>query len=84
VPQADQTVSVLEIRPATRQYVVDRYLLPADAMSRARSLRRRIDVAACTGEAPRRAALAEGQEQIRQVLPELPNERLVYDCTAAD
>lgn len=81
VPQADQTVSVLEVRPGSRQYVVNRYLLPAEAMSRARDLRRRIDIAACTAEAPRRAALAEGQEQIRQILPELPNERLVYDCS---
>ncbi|HEY0011992.1 MAG TPA: trypsin-like peptidase domain-containing protein [Allosphingosinicella sp.] len=84
VPQGDQTVSVLEVRPGSREYVVNRYLLPAEAMSRARALRRRIDIAACTAEEPRRAALAAGQEQIRQILPERPNERLVYDCTAAD
>lgn len=83
VPQRDQTVSVLEIHPGSRQYVVNRYLLPAEAMTRARALRQRIELAACTGEAPRLAALAEGQEQIRRMLPELPNERLVYDCAAA-
>ncbi|HEX8191634.1 MAG TPA: trypsin-like peptidase domain-containing protein [Allosphingosinicella sp.] len=83
VPQADQTVSVLEVHPGSREYVVNRYLLPADAMTRARALRRRIDITACTADEPRRNALAAGQEQIRQMLPELPNERLVYDCAAA-
>jgi V8-like Glu-specific endopeptidase len=83
VPQEDQTVSVHEVRPGAREYVVNRYLLPADAMSRARALRRRIDIAACTAEDAPRRALAQGQEQIRQMLPELPNERLVYDCSAA-
>jgi V8-like Glu-specific endopeptidase len=82
VPQGDQTVSVLEVRPGNRHYVVDRYLLPAEAMARARALRQRIDLAACTAEPARIAALAQGQEQIRQILPELPNERLVYDCSA--
>ena len=83
VPQADQTVSVHEVRPGAREYVVNRYLLPADAMNRARALRRRIDIPACTAEDAPRAALAAGQEQIRQMLPQLPNERLVYDCSAA-
>jgi V8-like Glu-specific endopeptidase/uncharacterized membrane protein YqjE len=81
VPNGDQTVSVLEIRPGSRQYVVNRYLLGADAMARARALRQRIDLAVCTGEEPKIASLAQGQEQIRRMLPELPNERLVYDCS---
>jgi V8-like Glu-specific endopeptidase len=83
VPTGDQTVSVLEIDPSSRQYVVNRYLLGADAMSRARALRQRIELAACTAEEPRLAALTSGQEQIRQILPDLPNERLVYNCSAA-
>jgi hypothetical protein len=83
VPQGDQTVSVLEVHPGGRQYVVNRYLLPAEAMSRARALRRRIELAACTAEEPRMAALAAGQEEIRRILRELPNERLVYDCATA-
>jgi len=82
VPNGEQTVSVLEVRPRARQYVVTRYLLAADAMARARALRQRIELAACTADQPRLAALSQGQEQIRQILPELPNERLVYDCSA--
>ncbi|HEX8364531.1 MAG TPA: trypsin-like peptidase domain-containing protein [Allosphingosinicella sp.] len=81
VPNGEQAVSVIEIHPGARQYVVTRYLLAADAMARARALRGRIDLAQCTAEQPRIAALAEGQEQIRRILPQLPNERLVYDCS---
>jgi len=82
VPNGEQSVALLEVRPAARQYVVTRYLLAADAMARARALRQRIELAACTADQPRLAALTQGQEQIRQILPELPNERLVYDCSA--
>ena len=83
VPNGEQVVSVLEVRPGSRQYVVDRYLLAADAMARARALRQRIDLSACTADQAQLASLAEGQEQIRRMLPELPNERLVYDCSEA-
>jgi V8-like Glu-specific endopeptidase len=82
VPNGDQTVSVIEVRPANRQYVVSRYLLPADAMARARALRQRIELNACTGDPPQLASLGQAQEEIRRMLPELPNERLVYDCSA--
>ena len=83
VPNGDQTVSVLEVRPGTAQYVVNRYLLPADAMARARILRQRIELAACTSDQQEVAKLAEGQNEIRRMLPELPNERLVYDCSSS-
>lgn len=82
VPNGEQAVSVVELRPGSGQYVVNRYLLPADAMARARALRQRIELAACTREQPQLAALAEAQSQIRRILPPLPNERLVYDCSA--
>ena len=81
VPNGEQTVSVLEVHPGGRQYVVNRYLLSADAMARARSLRQRIELNVCTGDQARLASLGEGQEQIRRMLPPLPNERLVYDCS---
>jgi len=81
VPNGEQAVSVLEVRPGSRQYVVNRYLLGADAMARARALRQRIDLASCTADRSRLGALGQGLEQIRQILPDLPNERLVYDCS---
>ena len=83
VPNNEQTVSVLEVRPGSSQYVVNRYLMPAEAMDRARALRQRIELAACATDQEDVAKLAEGQAEIRRMLPELPNERLVYDCSAA-
>ncbi len=82
VPNRDQTVAVLEVRPGSREYVVNRYLLRADAMARARALRQRIALDRCTAEEAQMAELTTGLEQIRQILPDLPNERLVYDCSA--
>ncbi len=82
VPNEEQTVSVLEVRPAAGEYIVNRYLLGADAMSQARRLRRRIDLRSCTSDQRQRADLAERQQEIRRILPELPNERLVYECTS--
>jgi V8-like Glu-specific endopeptidase len=81
VPTNEQNVAVLEVHPGARQYVVTRYLLPADAMARARALRQRIDLQACTADQPRLASLAEGQNEILRILPQPPNERLVYDCS---
>jgi hypothetical protein len=81
VPNGEQSVAVLEVRPGARQYVVTRYLLPADAMARARALRQRLDLAQCTADQPQLASLAEGQNEILRSLPQLPNERLVYDCS---
>jgi hypothetical protein len=71
---------VLEFRPGSGEYVVTRYALDADAMTRVRALRRGVDVKACTPDANARTILADQQRDIGAVLPHLPNERLVYAC----
>ena len=80
VPGAEQAVSVLEFRPASGEYVVTRYLLDAQSMARVRELRRGVDIKACTADQEARTILADQQREIGQVLPRLPNERLVYRC----
>ncbi|MEA3031458.1 MAG: hypothetical protein QOG13_2783 [Sphingomonadales bacterium] len=80
VPTDQQAVSVLEFRPASGDYVVTRYLLDAATMTRARALRRDVDVKACTLDAEARTILADQQRDIGAILPSLPNERLVYAC----
>jgi V8-like Glu-specific endopeptidase len=80
VPNDEQAVSVAEFRPATGEYVVTRYLLDGQTMSRLRALRRDVDVKACTGDAEARTILADQQREIGAILPHLPNERLVYAC----
>ena len=82
VPEDDQTVSVLEFDPARRRYTNSRYFLSAAQMDKARKLRAAIKVKQCTRDPAERKALAEQQQAIREALPELPNERLVYRCGA--
>lgn len=83
VPGEEQTVTVAEILPRRGEYVVSRYLLGAEAMERARALRRAVELKACTADEEARIQLAEQQRQIREVLPDRPNERLVYRCEPA-
>ncbi|HEX8640120.1 MAG TPA: serine protease, partial [Allosphingosinicella sp.] len=80
VPEGEQAVSVLQFKPGTGEYVVTRYLLDAGSMGRIRSLRHGIDVKACTDDNEARTVLADQQREIGRLLPQLPNERLVYRC----
>jgi V8-like Glu-specific endopeptidase len=83
VPGSEQAVSVLEVKPASGEYVVTRYLLDAQAMERVRALRRNVDVKACTADPEARTVLADQLRDIGALLPRLPNERLVYRCERA-
>jgi V8-like Glu-specific endopeptidase len=80
VPGEEPTVSVLEYRPAGGEYVVTRYLMSAEAMAKARELRREVPLKACTTDPEAVTILGDRQLSIRQSLPEVPNERLVYAC----
>lgn len=80
VPNAEQTVTVVDYDPATRTYVQTRYLLDAEQMERARQLRAEVDLKQCSTDQAARARLATGQQAIRAALPEAYNERLVYRC----
>lgn len=84
VPEEEQTVSVLEYDPAHRRYTNTRYLLAATEMAAARTAREDVEVKTCTNVPALRANLAKTQDGILATLPALPNERLVYDCTAAN
>jgi S1-C subfamily serine protease len=80
VPADQRTVSVLQFRPGNGEYVVTRYQLEAAAMERIRAMRRDADVRACTADTETRTILADRQREIAALLPQLPNERLVYAC----
>lgn len=83
VPAEEQTVSILEYRPAERVYTESRYLLSASAMEQARRLRSSVTIKACTPDEPTRQKLAQQQTAIRDALPPQPDEWLVYECAAA-
>ncbi len=80
VPESEQAVSVLEIRPDAKEYAVTRYLLGSEAMARVRALRRQVDVKACTADQESRILLADQLRSVSEILPRVPNEKLVYDC----
>ncbi|MBL0916528.1 MAG: trypsin-like peptidase domain-containing protein, partial [Sphingopyxis sp.] len=83
VPNDEPTVTVASIDPAGREYRVDRYLLDAETMAKAREIRAGVTVKSCTADQSQIAALATQQDAIRSALPASPNERLVYQCQKA-
>lgn len=80
VPNDEATVTIASIDPAGQDYRVERYLLDADTMTRAREIRAGVELKTCTADAAQVAALAAQQDAIRSALPPTPNERLVYRC----
>ncbi|ALJ15010.1 S1C family serine protease [Sphingopyxis macrogoltabida] len=80
VPNEEATVTVASIDQAGKEYRVDRYLLDAETMAKAREIRAGTTLKGCTTDAGALAALATQQEAIRSALPPSPNERLVYRC----
>ncbi|MDR6115030.1 V8-like Glu-specific endopeptidase [Sphingomonas sp. SORGH_AS789] len=80
VPDDEQTVTVARFDPVTRRYTQTRYLLPAATMEAIRKLRQPATPHACTRDDAALQRLQSEQAQIRQQLPPLPNEKLVYSC----
>ena len=80
VPTQEQTVSVLDYKPSTGEYVVTHYLLGSDEMAKLRGLRKDVEIKACSADPEKVTILGDRQESIRQSLPSVPNERLVYKC----
>jgi serine protease Do len=69
--------------PAKRRYTVERYLMAADAMDKARTVRSQYRASGCQSDPAARQSVSDMQAAIRQTLPPSPNERLVFDCRAA-
>lgn len=80
VPNEEQAVSVLSYDPAQETYSSTRYLLSAAQMADARKLRANVSLKTCEAQGAERANLATQQAAIRDALPPLPNEKLVYRC----
>ncbi|WP_432769246.1 MAG: trypsin-like peptidase domain-containing protein [Sphingopyxis sp.] len=83
VPNDEATVTVASIDAAGRDYRVDRYLLDAETMTKAREIRAGVALKGCSADPGALAALATQQDAIRSALPPNPNERLVYECQRA-
>ncbi len=83
VPNDEQTVSVLELDPATRTFTNLRYFLSAAQMDAARKLRAQSPLKQCTADAQARALLGTQQAALKASLPPTYSEKLVYSCTPA-
>jgi hypothetical protein len=79
VLEDEAAVAVNRYDPASRSFRSDRYLLSKDAMDKVLDARGQYAPPACgVSEAARK--LGEQQSAITALLPETPNERLVYAC----
>ena len=83
VPNGEDTVTVARFDPATGTYATARYLLDADTMARARAARGKVSPPQCGAPASAVEALGSAQADIIALLPQTPNERLVYHCSQA-
>lgn len=79
VPNEEAAVSVAQYDPETRTYRTDRYLLSASAMAAARQARGAYSAPSCSSK-DAAARLGDLQGAVTSVLPQQPNERLVYQC----
>ncbi len=77
----DAAVAVNTYDPSTRTLRTDRYLLGQEALAAARAARAAYTPPAC-GVSDAARTLGEQQSTLMAGLPDRPNERLVYSCTA--
>lgn len=81
VPGDEDTVSVNRYDPQAREYVVERYLLDRTSMDELRTARADFQAPACNAGGAAATDLGDRQQAILTLLPERPNERLVYTCS---
>jgi hypothetical protein len=79
VPGDEAAVSVSTYDPESRTFQTDRYLLGREAMEAARAARREYAPIAC-GVTDAARTVGEQQSALIALLPDRPNERLVYTC----
>ncbi len=80
VPAGEATVTIQTYDPPRSRYTVERFLMSADAMDHARAIRSTYKNNACTADPAQRQSVADMESAVRAVLPQQPNERLVYTC----
>jgi serine protease Do len=79
--QEDAAIAINTYDPETRTLRTDRYLLGQEALAAARKARASYTPPSC-GVSDAARSLGEQQSALIAKLPERPNERLVYSCTA--
>ncbi|MGB3165831.1 MAG: serine protease, partial [Alteraurantiacibacter sp.] len=82
VPANEAAVSVNRFDPAASELVMERYLLSRPAMTQARAARGRYNAPQCGAGEDAARAFGASQSAVLAQLPDRPNERLVYSCSA--
>ena len=83
VPNETAAVSTNSYDPETRIFRTERYLLGRNAMQTARDERARYEAPECGAGDEAARTLGDKQSAIVALLPDSPNERLVYTCRKA-
>jgi len=83
VPSDEAAVSVSHFDPNSGEYRIDRYLLGHDEMASTRKARGEYQAPACGGGEEAAREFGAKQSTVLSLLPEQPNERLVYKCDTA-
>lgn len=81
VPATEQQVSIMTFDPATSSYRVERHLLGAEAMAKAREARNRFDVKSCSTDKAALDKVAQMNRAVRELLPAQANEVLQFNCS---
>jgi len=81
VPNNDSHVSLVSFTPDSKTYRIERYLLGMEAMGIAREARQRYDVKSCSTDTAVRDKIDNMNKAVREVLPQTPNELLIFTCS---
>lgn len=80
VPASEAAVSINRFDPERSEFLVERYLLDSEAMALARRARSEYAGPSCDAGESGAIELGSRQAGIVALLPDRPNERLIYDC----
>src|SRR5690606_15492650 len=77
---ADGSATVSRFDPASGSYDADRYLVDSATMTNLRAAAKDLPSGRCGGGEDAARKLGQAQAALVALLPETPNERLVYQC----
>ena len=81
VPNNEQQVSIIQFDPKTSSYRIERHLLGAEAMDKAREARKRYDVTSCSADPVMLDKIGQMNRAVRELLPPQANEVLQFNCS---
>jgi hypothetical protein len=80
-PNNKQEVSIISFDPKTSSYRIERHLLGAEAMGKAREARKNYEVQSCSADPAMLEKVAQMNRAVRELLPQQANEVLQFNCS---